>query len=109
MSMNCLNRINSEEEMKPDELQEDYKPNNYIHFWAVAGRSLSGNLEPNFKPKPNYDKMRSWSSLDPIQEKSPLGCRPTTFGSGPPSPRLVRSSGMRRDWSFEDLREAIKG
>lgn len=27
----------------------------------------------------------------------------------PQSPRLVRSGGMRRDWSFEDLRRAIEG
>ncbi|XP_022923493.1 uncharacterized protein LOC111431168 [Cucurbita moschata] len=50
---------------------------------------------------------RSWSAL-PEDQAPPVAPR-RLHSSGPISlgskePKLVRSSGMRRDWSFEDLR-----
>ncbi|GFP87226.1 hypothetical protein PHJA_000866300 [Phtheirospermum japonicum] len=66
-------------------------------------RSWSGNLAPNLKPnKTNFRKMRTR-----IHNRGPGS--EAVFDSAPATPRLVRCSGMRRDWSFEDLRRALEG
>ncbi|KAI3469149.1 hypothetical protein Pfo_025812 [Paulownia fortunei] len=114
--INCLRMIGSEEDVL-DEVQ-DKKKANFKMCLRRMERSWSGDLAPNFKPKPNFRKMRSRSNLGPTNKSKktppPLhrihNSGPSAlFGSAPPTPRLVRSSGMRRDWSFEDLRLAFEG
>ncbi|KAK2662508.1 hypothetical protein Ddye_001082 [Dipteronia dyeriana] len=69
-----------------------------ILIWK-AERSWSGNLAP--PPPPPYEQIRNAST------NRKKNCR--RFHStgavydGADEPRLVRSAGMRRDWSFEDL------
>lgn len=62
-------------------------------------------------PKPDYGKMRSTSSVGVPRDKKvknvPRRCNSTIAGSVEDQPKLVRSCGMRRDWSFEDLRKTL--
>lgn len=63
-------------------------------------------------PKPDYGKMRSVSTISvPRDQKKvknvPRRCNSTIAGSVEDQPKLVRSCGMRRDWSFEDLRKTV--
>lgn len=63
-------------------------------------------------PKPDYGTMRSTSSVVVPRDKKvvknvPRRCNSTIAGSVEDQPKLVRSSGMRRDWSFEDLRKTL--
>ncbi|XP_022717777.1 uncharacterized protein LOC111276252 isoform X3 [Durio zibethinus] len=72
----------------------------------TVDRSWSGNLGPAA-----YEEIRS----EPLMSVAPrkkikkgghrrLNTIDTTYGAEG-EPRLVRSCGMRRDWSFENLRE----
>lgn len=102
MSLNCLKslkRTNSGIEMQGDTLCPE--KGNINRFLARVERNWTGNLSP----RPNYGKMRTGSNLMAGKKEKEAHFR--THHSGPAdlaSPRLVRSSGMRRDWSFEDLR-----
>ena len=62
--------------------------------------------------KPDYGKMRSSSSIIVPLVKNfknvPRRSHSTVAGLVEDQPKLVRSSGMRRDWSFEDLRRTVK-
>ncbi|KAK6947424.1 hypothetical protein RJ641_000897 [Dillenia turbinata] len=68
-------------------------------------RSWSGNLSPQ-----PYEQIRkaSFYAEEMKEEKAPRHRRLLTTGDiafeETGEPRLIRSSGMRRDWSFEDLR-----
>ncbi|VVB08184.1 unnamed protein product [Arabis nemorensis] len=78
----------------------------------VGGRNWSGNLSPRI-----YDKIgRSGSSLAQKMKKVKkihhirlsgpvIGSSPSNGPIFPEQPKLVRSSGMRRNWSFENLRD----
>ncbi|KAL7160665.1 hypothetical protein ABFS83_01G112200 [Erythranthe nasuta] len=87
------------------------KKSNLKIYMRKVERSWSGNLaqKPNF-----HERMRSRLSKKEVDhhqidyllnEKS--NSRSSSFLSmsapSTPTPRLVRSSGMRRDWSFEDV------
>ncbi|KAE8657253.1 Detected protein of unknown function [Hibiscus syriacus] len=100
MSLNCLTcqvlkRTDSVNER--DHSGRKQKPN-LTFCWGSAAWS------------PNYEQIRS----EPTSKKVKKGHRRrntihTTYESkgldaDHAEPRLVRSSGMRRDWSFEDLR-----
>lgn len=77
-------------------------------------RSWSGNLSPA-----SYEQIRSEPMSVVISKKKKikkghrrLNTIDTTYGAAvavafeaDAAPRLARSSGMRRDWSFENLRE----
>ncbi|CAI9095358.1 OLC1v1031291C1 [Oldenlandia corymbosa var. corymbosa] len=110
MSLNCLKgmkRTDSDTEMRDTLCQEKA---NIHRFLTRIERSWSGNIGE----APNFGKMRTGSSLmaDP---KAKVDHPYRTRHSAPAhafdaaSPRLVRSSGMRRDWSFEDLRRGVQG
>ncbi|XP_057475966.1 uncharacterized protein LOC130763967 [Actinidia eriantha] len=96
MSLNCLlGRVDSEKE-------------HGAHFklhWKKGVRSWSGNLGP---PRP-YEKMKSGST---VAGKNAKVRHHRVHSSGrigyEGEPMLVRSSGMRRDWSFEDLRKKMR-
>ncbi|KAE8670256.1 Detected protein of unknown function [Hibiscus syriacus] len=100
MSLNCwtcpiLQRTNSSSD---------------IDFCCVrVSRSLSGNMSPQ-----PYEQLGKEPGI-PTKKMKAAPRRFNTFdtksygamgfeGNGNDEPRLVRSSGMRRDWSMEDLR-----
>lgn len=102
MSLNCLRchhlqRIDSEEEL--NEKSDIAGTPLLVQTRSKVDRSWSGNLAP--RP---YEKL-----ADVVGEKGKKGHHRLHTISGPiryeDGPRLVRSSGMRRDWSFEDLRQ----
>lgn len=64
---------------------------------ARVDRSWSGNLAPNT----GYKNMMSRTSNNGAHRLQNSGGGPMEFPSV--TPRLQRCSGMRRDWSFEDL------
>lgn len=71
---------------------------------AKIERFWSGTIPP---PPYGYKKMRS-GFANPIEKKVKTGhLRNISEGAaafeGNREPRLVRSSGMRRDWSLDDL------
>lgn len=102
MSLNCLTRqvlkrTNSHEELR-EKIKNVQGKSNFRLFSGVE-RNWSGNLVKN--PR----------SLVGQENKAKKGCR-RIHNSGPieylpDSPRLARSPGIRRDWSFEDLRQVI--
>lgn len=102
--INCLRKIDSEEDAG-----EDKKRPNFKMSLSRVERSWSGNLAPNLRPNRNFQRTRSRSNLRPTKKSKNVGPPGASYDSAPPTPRLVRSSGMRRDWSFEDLRRAIEG
>lgn len=115
MTLNCLTcqgipRTNSDKEGE----------NLRLGLGKLERSSWTGNLGP---PRPNinsnYEKMktlRSASSLVPpkkvAKNKAPLRFHSSgsigSFNDEEEEPKLVRSCGMRRDWSFEDLRQMAK-
>lgn len=88
--------------------------------------SWTGNLGPpraNMNDNNNFEKMnnaktclRTCSSLVPqkkVKSKPPIrfassGSIGSYADEEEEEPKLVRSCGMRRDWSFEDLRRTAK-
>ena len=100
-TINCLGKVDFD-------LKEDACEEKRSGFIIAHERNWSGNL----RPKSNYQRTRSRSNLGPTNKSriiAPLGHRIHNVDSGPQTPTLVRSSGMRRDWSFEDVRRAIEG
>ncbi|KAJ7015642.1 hypothetical protein NC653_004826 [Populus alba x Populus x berolinensis] len=94
MSLNCLScqdlqRSDSEREC----LQG--KPHQNKLGCIMMERSWSGNLSP-----PSHGQMGKKSTA--------VAARGRLRSNGCEEPRLVRSSGMRRDWSFENLRKPCK-
>ncbi|CAK9142788.1 unnamed protein product [Ilex paraguariensis] len=99
MSLNCLTcqsmrRTDSKKELR-EGIFDHEKPNLSLCLGRVE-RSWSGNLAP---PRP-YEKFKK--ATHRIHSSGPV-----EFESG--APKLVRSCGMRRDWSFEDLRQRVQG
>ncbi|KAL2472500.1 Uncharacterized protein Adt_40676 [Abeliophyllum distichum] len=101
MSLNCLARQTIRRTTDMNKERRDRfnleKPNFSLCLGRVE-RNWSGNLEHSS----SYEKMRSGTNLSPANKASNGGS--TAFDTGVATPRLVRSSGMRRDWSFEDVR-----
>ncbi|XWS38749.1 hypothetical protein CRYUN_Cryun19dG0157100 [Craigia yunnanensis] len=72
-------------------------------------RSWSGNINPAVYEQIRSEPMSMFSSKKIKKGHRRLNTIATTFGAvtfeaDDVEPRLVRSCGMRRDWSFEDLR-----
>ncbi|KAK2995914.1 hypothetical protein RJ640_029796 [Escallonia rubra] len=110
MNLNCLTCQSMQRTDSDGDLRES-KYKDKAKFGLCLGRverSWSGNLLA--APRP-YEKMRSSSSLL-VAAKKVKKAPHRIHSSGPVEleygqPRLVRSSGMRRDWSFEDLRQRV--
>nr|GMD96124.1 uncharacterized protein LOC109153269 [Ipomoea batatas] len=71
-------------------------------------RSWSGNLVPSW---PAAGHKNGAATSNPGRQKAEGRGVSQRRHSGPvecETPRLVRSSGMRREWSFEDLRQNVK-
>ncbi|KAF3449444.1 hypothetical protein FNV43_RR10172 [Rhamnella rubrinervis] len=108
MSLNCLTcsqvqRTNSDQACD----RKHGKDRNCKKICCVqVDRSWSGNLAP---PPYEHIFVKNASMLVAKKKVVKAGHRrlystgAVTF-EGTAEPRLVRSSGMRRDWSFEDLR-----
>ncbi|GMJ06039.1 hypothetical protein like AT2G35215 [Hibiscus trionum] len=97
MSFNCLTLKRTESSNGRDHFGHKQKPS--VTF-CCASRTRSGN----------YEQIGS----EPMSKKTKKGHRrrntiPATFESkgfdADSEPRLVRSCGMRRNWSLEDLRK----
>ncbi|KAG5589367.1 hypothetical protein H5410_039881 [Solanum commersonii] len=111
MTLNCLTcqvlkRTDSHEELRKKFKNVDEK-SNFRLFSGGIERNWSGNLVQ----KPRFEKTRA-RTLVGQETNAKKGSR-RVHNSGPiefmtDSPRLARSPGMRRDWSFEDLRQVIK-
>merc|ERR1711943_88699 len=76
----------------------------------AEGISWSGYLYIPMSIPPPYKKMRSNTSRSTKMKVKTGHCQkhksgPLEFKSSNDEPRLVRSRGMRRDWSFENLRK----
>ncbi|KAI5678427.1 hypothetical protein M9H77_09377 [Catharanthus roseus] len=100
MNLNCLTcqgmkRTDSDNDIPLSLSCELQKPPNInkLHD-RVNERSWSGNLVPR---PPTAEKLKKSST-----RRHSSG---TYSVDGTETPRLVRSSGMRREWSFEDLRQ----
>ncbi|PIA39957.1 hypothetical protein AQUCO_02600420v1 [Aquilegia coerulea] len=106
MSLSCL--ICNTNQKKEFDLEAGYERNLSLRFKTCCvglERNWSGNLSP-----PRYKKIRNDSAIPINKSGSMKGHRrvqsmAVTSYEGACSPRLVRSGGMRRDWSFEDLRK----
>ncbi|KAF5729705.1 hypothetical protein HS088_TW20G00069 [Tripterygium wilfordii] len=104
MSLNCLTfqslqRTNSEQE------RCNHGKQCKKICCIKVNRSWSGNLSPQ-----PYEQIRSGSKVVAAKKMRNCHRRLTSTGAvmfegSGAEPRLVRSSGMRRDWSFEDLRQ----
>ncbi|KAK4363370.1 hypothetical protein RND71_018611 [Anisodus tanguticus] len=102
-----LKRTDSHDELRERINNVKGKKSNNCLFPGGIERNWSGNLVPKHK----FEKMRAMSLLGQ-ENKVKKGSR-RIHNSGPmefmsDTPKLARSSGMRRDWSFEDLRQTIK-
>ncbi|XP_059655096.1 uncharacterized protein LOC132302263 [Cornus florida] len=112
MSLNCLTcqslqRVDSERDCSKNYQQDK---SNLSLCWSKVERSWSGNLGT---PRP-YNKMRNESSgfVGTTKRVKKGHHRVHTSASlqfESSTPRLVRSCGMRRDWSFEDLMQRRDG
>ncbi|TXG54303.1 hypothetical protein EZV62_019559 [Acer yangbiense] len=93
--INCLacQRTNSNKEHDGHDF---YRNLSSCCMKKVERRSWSGNLAP--PPPPPYEQMNN------NRKKNCRRLHSTgAVYDGADEPRLVRSAGMRRDWSFEDL------
>ncbi|KAK8961009.1 hypothetical protein KSP40_PGU019912 [Platanthera guangdongensis] len=108
MNFNCL--LCERGGGSPDIDGELRQPHRTCYCCGVD-RSLSGKLSP-----PPYANLRRTSSVESCRRNghgnAAASSLPNKFVKQPLSsaaavasgePRLVRSGGMRRDWSFEDL------
>ncbi|KAK9698935.1 hypothetical protein RND81_08G141500 [Saponaria officinalis] len=105
-SFPCINKKPFEED---DTDNSPYATKNAHFHKVLAKRSWSGNLM-----SPSYDKVNKSDDDTPPQKKVKFAhferqgsacaaqCR-NTNDNLTNTPRLVRSGGKRRDWSFEDL------
>lgn len=106
MSLNCL--ITCQETQRTNSDKDIVHEKRYGKICCInIERSWSGNLSPQ-----PYEKIRSGSMMIATKKVKKGHCRLNSTGAvafeGSGGPRLVRSCGMRRDWSFEDLREREK-
>ncbi|KHN38922.1 hypothetical protein glysoja_014914 [Glycine soja] len=65
----------------------------YANRLIEAGQVTCHHQQPNVVAKVKADHRRNYSTGD------------VPYPSGSAGPKLVRSSGMRRNWSFEDVAE----
>ncbi|GAB4834740.1 hypothetical protein Ancab_033004 [Ancistrocladus abbreviatus] len=99
MSLNCLNcpvlhRIDSDCCTR--------FVNKAICCKVMVDRSWSGNLNPDAY----YEKMRGSSGMTKKkakQDQRRIGSTGAVDLEENPKPKLIRSGGMRREWSFECL------
>ncbi|XP_047160033.1 putative uncharacterized protein DDB_G0283431 [Vigna umbellata] len=130
MSLNCLScnilqRVNSNNNdacLPPEEESirsydnnnsisnnNNISNNNRINNNINNNNRRNNNNDNNGKKRVSHNRSLSYGNMTPSQyaHSGPLAKikaqhRRTNSDSGV-GPRLVRSSGMRRDWSFEDL------
>ncbi|XP_060182553.1 uncharacterized protein LOC132612269 [Lycium barbarum] len=111
MTLNCLTcqvlkRTDSHDELR-EKINDVQRKSNFRLFSGEIERNWSGNLVS----KSRFEKRRAHSLL--AQENKVKKDSRRIYNSGPmefltDTPKLARSPGMRRDWSFEDLRQTIK-
>ncbi|XP_021890752.1 uncharacterized protein LOC110809281 [Carica papaya] len=113
MSLNCLTcqtllRTDSDREYDNNTIDEEDQVVENLYYEKTE-RNWSRNLTP-----PVYKKMKSGSLLVTSSRKVKRSHRRLNTSTGvvgyetSAEPKLERSVGMRREWSFEDLREKRK-
>ncbi|KAF3631365.1 hypothetical protein BC332_15953 [Capsicum chinense] len=111
MSLSCLtckiSRTDSTNELNDKKFNSNIDKNSKEEHKFTVERSWSGNLAPITRPDGNMTH-----SLSVIPENKVKKGPHRLHNSGPVElstgiPKLVRSPGIRRDWSFEDLRRQI--
>uniref|UniRef100_A0A7N0TBK0 Uncharacterized protein n=1 Tax=Kalanchoe fedtschenkoi TaxID=63787 RepID=A0A7N0TBK0_KALFE len=115
MSMNCLchalDKMDSVYQNRKRRLEQQHERRRHR---KRAERNWSGSLIPSriqqMHGGSSADQQDDDTTLERAAKKARKGHRRGTslvdepfLGQG--EPRLVRSSGMRRDWSFEDLKQ----
>lgn len=121
MSLNCLSCGGHSEPRRDTKLEHGRDDVPWAARCFGVGRSWSGELTP----PPLYAHLRSSSiPVDPPDDKQKGHRKIASTGSAlfggstdrreagaatEEEPWLVRSGGMRRDWSFEDPRERMAG
>ncbi|KAM7525423.1 hypothetical protein LguiA_015325 [Lonicera macranthoides] len=98
MSLNCLSCQNVQRTDSIKELREgqDGEEKAQFRMWA---------------PRP-FEQMRTTSAIMVPKKVNTHHHRIHSSGVVPfddGQPKLVRSCGMRRDWSFENVRQAVQG
>ncbi|KAJ7953458.1 putative Plant/MZA15-19 protein [Quillaja saponaria] len=104
MSLNCLTcqSIQRTDSERRGDYGKEYSLRKL--FCVQMERSWSGNMSP-----PSYEQIRS-GAVEVVKKKIRRGGHRRIHSTGTVAferdtePRLVRSCGMRRDWSFENLR-----
>ncbi|KAE9607020.1 hypothetical protein Lal_00025919 [Lupinus albus] len=96
MSLNCLTC--SQVLQRTDSYEDLYTEKEYREACKRADRSWSGNIAP-----PKGEKSGAVAKLKADHRR--VHSTGNVSFSGSSEPRLVRCSGMRRDWSFENLVE----
>ncbi|OIW10658.1 hypothetical protein TanjilG_16030 [Lupinus angustifolius] len=99
MSLNCLSC--SQVLQRTDSYGELHREKEYREACKRVDRSWSGNIAPS--PKCEGGKGGAVAKLKADRRR--IHSTGNVSFSGSSEPRLVRSSGMRRDWSFENLVE----
>ncbi|KAL6979864.1 hypothetical protein U1Q18_021522 [Sarracenia purpurea var. burkii] len=108
MSLNCLTcqalrRIDSDKELREGLLVETR------HFMSALRSKVERSWSGNLVPKPYHKTRNDDHHVEETGAAAKTGHHRVHSVSGPASygggPRLVRSCGMRRDWSFENLRQ----
>ncbi|KAG6596735.1 hypothetical protein SDJN02_09452, partial [Cucurbita argyrosperma subsp. argyrosperma] len=104
MSLNCLS---CQLFLQRSDSDKDLEQHEYFTDQAKSpDRSWSGNL--SFRPptRQNSDgfRVRTENKVAPMGHRRLHSTGAVAFGGPGKEPRLIRSAGMRRDWSFEDLR-----
>uniref|UniRef100_A0A7N0UXU2 Uncharacterized protein n=1 Tax=Kalanchoe fedtschenkoi TaxID=63787 RepID=A0A7N0UXU2_KALFE len=100
--INCMNR-NVLERTDSCKLDRVDSPEQHVRLcFLKVERSWSGNLTP-----PRYEQVKDDGVVGKEVKKKKAHHRRYKSEAGAllGEPKLVRSSGMRRDWSFEDLRD----
>ncbi|KAL4602118.1 hypothetical protein ACB092_10G029500 [Castanea dentata] len=112
MNLNCLSRKlmhGNKSDSDCGEHDRD-KSGRRLFNSKAEGISWSGYLYIPMSIPPPYKKMRSNTTRSTKMKVKTGHCQkhksgPLEFKSSNDEPRLVRSRGMRRDWSFENLRQ----
>ncbi|XP_010481416.1 PREDICTED: uncharacterized protein LOC104760224 [Camelina sativa] len=77
----------------------------------IGGRNWSGSLNPRIHEKIGRSgsslaqKMKKVKKIHHLRLSGPVGSNPSNGPTRPEQPKLVRSTGVRRNWSFENLRD----
>lgn len=110
MSLSCLtckiSRTDSTNELNEKKFDTNVDKNNkekHKFSRRSVDRSWSGNLESTSNVKKKLSHSLSIIPENKVKKGSHRSCNSGPVEFPTDTPKLVRSPGIRRDWSFEDL------